>query len=75
MSDTRAYQNVELRVFLLRNGLSYRKVAKLLGISKTYVNQVFQHDRPAQHIRSRMVTELGIPAELVEYRPEVSKAA
>jgi transcriptional regulator with XRE-family HTH domain len=66
---------IELKIFLLRNGLDQPLIAAELGITKQYVSDIFAGKRKALHIRRRMVDELGIPAELVAWREPDRRAA
>lgn len=78
MSATPAYQtdqHTEFKVHLIRRGLSQRKLARELGITVQYLNDVVRGRRKAHQVRVRLICEFGIPAELVEYRPEESQAA
>ena len=75
---TPAYQTdpgMELKVWLLRHKLSQRRIAKQLGVSTQYLNFIVQGKRKGHSIRRRLVSEFGIPAELVNYRPEEKAAA
>jgi transcriptional regulator with XRE-family HTH domain len=77
-TSTPAYQTdpaMELKVWLLRRGLSQRSIARQLGVSVQYLNIIVQGKRKGSAIRKRLVTEFGIPAELVNYRPEEKAAA
>jgi len=66
---------IELKIFLLRNGLDQPLIASQLGITKQYVSDIFAGKRKALHIRRRMVEEVGIPADLVEWREPDQRAA
>lgn len=60
---------LELKIFLLRAGLTQRKIAQRLGIKPPHVSCIFHSKRKALHLRKRMTEELGIPAELIQYHP------
>ena len=66
---------IELKIFLLRNGLDQPLIASQLGITKQYVSDIFAGKRKALRIRQRLVDELGIPAELVAWREPERRAA
>lgn len=66
---------IEIKIFLLRNGLDQTRVAKALGVTKQYVHDIFHGRRKALQIRHRLVQELGFPPELIAYRPNGRRAA
>lgn len=66
---------LELRIFLLRAGLTQRKIAAALGIKPPHVSCIFHNRRKALRLRQRMTEELGIPAELIQYHPREGRTA
>ena len=67
-------QEIEIRVFMLRSGLTLRSIAHRLGITHPYVVQVLKGRRPALHVRRRLVEEIGFPADLILYRPQAPRS-
>jgi len=77
-SQTTAYQgrrHLQLRIWLLEHGLSQRAIARRLGVSPQYLNQVLLGRKPGLGIRRRLVRELGFPEDLIAYEPDKRKAA
>jgi transcriptional regulator with XRE-family HTH domain len=66
---------VEIKVFLLRKGLDQPTVARQLGITKQYLNDILHGKRKALHIRNRMVEELGFPPQLINWKQSEDLAA
>jgi hypothetical protein len=64
-----------IRVFMLENDLTCRNLAKTLGISKSYVNDVLKGNVRADDIRGRLVSEAGFPAELAAFNPRNTASA
>lgn len=62
-------QYTELKVHLLRRGLSQRRIAKEIGISQQWLSDVLTKGWPAPHIRKKLIRKYKIPAELVKYHP------
>lgn len=74
---SKAYQtdrHTELRIHLLRIGLSQRQIAMRLGVCFQQLNQVLLNKRPGRHLRRRLVEEIGLPAHLVGFDPEQQAA-
>ena len=75
-----AYQthdaHTELKVFLIRNRMSQRKLAGQLKITPQYLNEVLMGKRPGTRIRRELV-ELGIPIEATPppVKPNKKRAA
>ncbi len=70
---SKAYQtdrHTELRIHLLRIGVSQRQIAIRLGVCFQQLNQVLLDKRPGRELRRRLVEEIGLPADLVGYKPE-----
>jgi transcriptional regulator with XRE-family HTH domain len=66
---------LELKILLLRRGLTQPELASQLGITKQYLNDILHGKRKALHVRSRLVHEFGFPEHLVEWRSELRSAA
>jgi transcriptional regulator with XRE-family HTH domain len=64
-ADNYPTQHTELRVHLLRQGLSQRGLAKQLGITVQYLNDVLHGRRNGKPIRARLAAEFGIPHHLI----------
>ncbi len=63
-------KHTELKVHLLRQDKSQRQIAKTLGITVTYLNDILRGRRKGEGIRQRLVAEFGIPAELIQSHQE-----
>lgn len=62
--------HISLKLHLMRRGLSQRRIARELGITVQYLNDILQRRRKAPKLRNRLVEEFEIPAEylLIEGR-------
>ena len=59
------WRQAKLRDFLAVRGITLSAIAKTIGISQPYLSQVLRSRRPALRIRERLMSEFGIPADLV----------
>lgn len=66
---------VEIKIWLLRSGLDQPALARHLGITKQYLNDILHGKRKALHIRRRMVEEFGCPPHLIDWNPQEEFAA
>ncbi|MDD6181133.1 MAG: helix-turn-helix domain-containing protein [Desulfovibrionaceae bacterium] len=62
----------QLLIWMRRNGLTYSKVAKMLGISRMSVQRLCTADRIPTS-RSRQLKKLGIPEELLPEARDVPR--
>ena len=67
--------NKAIRLHLVSNDLTVVQLARQLGLSRQYLYDIFQGNRPAPGVRKRLVEEFGFAPELVEYAPARSQAA
>lgn len=68
MPTTEAYQTnrtIELKCWLIRNGLTQIQVARQLGITRQYLDFILKGKRKAPKMRRRLVAEIGMPAGLI----------
>lgn len=68
MSAKKGYQTnrlIELKCWLIRHNLTQPKVARQLGITRQYLSGIINGKRKAPNMRRRLVSEIGIPAELI----------
>ncbi len=69
-SDSGAYQKKQVRVWLIQNDLSYRKLGERIGIAACYLHQIISGTRPLpDRLRPRLI-ELGFPVELIPNKRE-----
>lgn len=68
-------RHIDFKVHLVRRSLSQRRIARALGISVVYLNQVIRGRRKGVNIRKRLVSEFGIPPELVGYTATTKQVA
>lgn len=61
---------LELKIHLIKNGITQLDLARQLGISPQYMSDVVKGRRKAPHIRQRLIA-LGMPAKLPS-RPKKS---
>jgi antitoxin component HigA of HigAB toxin-antitoxin module len=66
---------IELRIFMIRNGLTCKSLAAKLGISKSYVHYILTRQRRNDEIVRRLIREFDFPAELLPQVPVEKKAA
>ncbi len=66
---------IEIRIFMIRNGLTCRSLAAKLGISKSYVHYILTRQRRNDEIVRRLIQEFGFPAALLRPMPTEKKAA
>ncbi len=58
--------HTELRILLLRHGITQRELARRLNVSPEYLNRVLRGHRAGYAIRNRMVLEFGFPTWLLD---------
>jgi plasmid maintenance system antidote protein VapI len=66
MSADNLTQHTQLRIHLLERNLSQRGIAKKLGITVQYLNDVLRGRRSGSSIRGRLSSEFGIPSHLIQ---------
>lgn len=66
-------QYLQLRMHLMRRGLSLRRIAQALDISHQWLGAVLRKGWPAPHIRQRLEDEYDIPARLVRYHSSMMR--
>jgi plasmid maintenance system antidote protein VapI len=59
---------LDLKVAMWKRELTGRRMAKLLGISESYLSEIIHGRRKAPAIRQRLVEEFGFPKCAVEIR-------
>ena len=69
------HRHTDFKIWLLRRNISQRRIARDLGISVQYLNDIIKGDRKAPHIRVRLICEFGVPPKLIEYHPPARRAA
>ncbi len=59
-------KHTELKVHLMRRGLSQRQIARDLGITVQYLNDIIRGRRRAPSLRQRLIQDFEIPAQYLE---------
>jgi len=72
--DTKADYHTELRVLILRRGLTSRQLAAKLGVHEKYLSRVLVGKQAGYRLRCRMVRELGFPQWVIDNGPKVEAA-
>jgi transcriptional regulator with XRE-family HTH domain len=75
---TPAYQSdrhTELKVYLLRHGLSQHRLARDLGLSVQHLNRILMGTRHSPRVVAKLITLFDIPASLLPSQAGQSKAA
>ena len=65
---------LELKIYLMKQGVTQYQLAERLGVTQQYVSDVIRGKRKAHGIRHRMVDELGYPAGIVNLPIKKKKA-
>ncbi|HZZ78437.1 MAG TPA: hypothetical protein VFE62_07950 [Gemmataceae bacterium] len=72
----KAYQNKRVRIWLIQTDFTFRRLAFLLGISKSALHFYLSGQRPLPpNIRARLVNEFGFPSELLPLDERGTKVA
>lgn len=67
--------NTELRILLLRRGLTQRELAQQLGIRREYLNRILTGAKGGYRIRVRLVREFAFPDWILDPVPRQAKRA
>lgn len=60
---------IEFRIALMRAGLTLSDLAPRFNVSPRYLRYVMNGERRAQHIRDRLISEFGLPADAISLPP------
>ena len=58
-----SHPEIEIKVALLRAGTNQMEIARKLGITKQFVNQVIKGHRPTRRVREAIARAVGKPVE------------
>jgi len=64
----------ELRILLLRRGLTQAKLAQQLGIRREYLNRILTGAQGGYRTRVRLVREFGFPEWILDPAPRQQAA-
>lgn len=64
---------VELKIELLRRGLTQNAIARHFGVSRQFIYDILHSNKRMDSYRKRIVTELGLPERLVAFQPHKKK--
>jgi DNA-binding transcriptional regulator LsrR (DeoR family) len=67
--------NAELRILLIRRGLTQAQLADKLGVRREYLNRILVGAKAGYHIRVRLVREFGFPDWILDVPQQSRKAA
>ena len=66
---------VEIKILMMRAGVTQTKIAKQLGITIPFVNQIISGIRPTKYIRESIADAIGKPVEELWPEESPNKAA
>jgi transcriptional regulator with XRE-family HTH domain len=67
--------NTELRILMLRRGLTQAQLAEQLGVTRPYMNRILTGRADGFRVRVRLVREFGFPEWLLDPAPRPAKVA
>jgi transcriptional regulator with XRE-family HTH domain len=66
---------VEIKILMMRAGVTQTKIAEQLGITVPFVNQIISGIRPTKYIREAIAEAVGKPVEKLWSEESPNKAA